>query len=81
MGKGLDRTQILRVDCNTCRGQGFIRSAVGEEMCTTCGGNGVIEREVPYKFESNGRWTKEEVAEAFEMPVDQVKDAGHSTGE
>lgn len=78
---GIDRQQILRVDCNTCKGKGYVTEAGSERVCGSCEGRGTIEKEVPYKFESNGRWEKEEIAEVFELPVDQIVDAGHSAGD
>lgn len=82
MGSGLDRTQILRIDCPTCKGHGYIRdSMMVESICGACEGKGALEREMPYKFETNGKWEKEEIAEAFEIPVEEVKDGGHSTGD
>lgn len=83
MGKGIDRTQIVRIDCPECRGNGYTRKKGGveEEMCVKCEGAGTLEKEIPYKFESNGRVSLEEKADIFELPVDQVRDANHSTGE
>lgn len=78
---GLDRTQILRIDCNTCKGKGYTTVAGAESVCASCEGRGTMEKEVPYKFESNGRWEKDELAEVFELPVDQIVDAGHSAGD
>lgn len=78
---GIDRKQILRIDCNTCKGKGYVTKPTGEEACEACGGSGTLEKEVPFKFETNGKWSNEEKAEAFEIPVDQVVDAGHSTGD
>lgn len=78
---GIDRKQILRIDCNTCKGRGYVIASDGEQVCSTCQASGSLEKEVPYKFESNGRWNKEELAEVFEVPVEQVVDAGHSAGE
>ncbi|OLS15984.1 MAG: hypothetical protein RBG13Loki_0361 [Promethearchaeota archaeon CR_4] len=78
---GIDRTQILRIDCNTCKGKGYETTSEGERACSSCEGRGTTEKEVPFKFETNGRWEKEEIAEAFELPVDQITDAGHSAGD
>lgn len=81
---GIDRTQILRIDCPKCHGNGYIRTPQGEEACPEeagCGGSGVITREVPYKFETHGRYSKEEIAEHFGVSTEDVKDGGHSTGE
>ncbi len=75
---GVDRKQILRIDCRACHGNGYVRSATGETDCLACGGSGIEEKEVDYKFETQGRWTPEEKAEAFGIKVDEVKDDGHS---
>lgn len=74
---GIDRTQVVRIDCTTCKGNGYVRNGAAESMCEKCGGGGVLEREVPYKFETHGVLTDEEKAEIFEMPVDQIEDKGH----
>lgn len=78
---GIERVQILRIDCSTCKGRGYETVTTGERACSACEGRGVIEKEVPYKFESNGRWEKDELAEVFELPVEQIVDAGHSAGD
>lgn len=75
---GIDRTQILRIDCRACHSKGYVMTSTGETSCNACGGTGMEEREVPYKFESQGKWTKEETAQAFEIDVDDVKDEGHA---
>lgn len=78
---GIDRTQILRIDCPLCKGHGYVRGALGEAPCDRCEARGVLENEVPFKFETNGRHTREEVADAFGIGVDEVRDEGHSNGE
>ncbi len=75
---GIDRTQILRIDCRACKGAGFVRAQTGETSCNACGGTGLEEKEVPYKFDTNGRFTQEEKAEAFGLPIDQISDKGHA---
>lgn len=74
---GLDRKQTLRIDCNACRGNGFKSTPTGEETCSACEGSGQLTKEVDFKFHTGGKWEKEEIAEAFGIPVDQVKDDGH----
>ena len=81
MGKGIERTQILRIDCVTCRGKGYVQKATCEELCEKCEGRGQLEKEVSYKFDTGGRWGKEEIATLFEVSVDEVKDEGHSNGD
>ena len=78
---GIDRTQIVRIDCTNCRGTGHTAVGGVESLCEPCEGRGMLEREVPFKFETNGRRTKEEIADVFQLPVEQVNDIGHSTGE
>lgn len=75
MGKGVDRTEILRMDCPPCHGNGYIARNGGEEFCEDCGGTGMLEKEVPFKFD--GERTVEEKAEAFGVSVEQYRDAGH----
>lgn len=74
---GIDRKQTLRIDCNNCHGNGYIRAGGGEESCVVCEGRGVIEKEVPYKFETNGKWDREELADVFEIDPSDVSDKGH----
>lgn len=78
---GIDRTQYLRIDCPSCRGKGYVQTATGEESCGKCDGSGLLEKEVPFKFESNGKWDREDIAEVFEIPVEQVVDKGHDGGD
>lgn len=83
MGKGIERTQVLRIDCNDCRGNGYKRDAKTnvESPCDKCEGRGQLEKEVNFKFETGGKWSPEDLAEVFEIPVEQIRDTGHSTGE
>lgn len=69
----------MRRDCNACKGRGYQTKATGEEACEDCGGMGLLEKEVPYKFD--GPRSKEEIAEAFGIPLEQYVDAGHSRGD
>lgn len=78
---GLDRTQIIRIDCPTCKGNGYTTKAGQQEACEVCGGTGLREKEVEYKFDTHGHHTREELAEAFEVSVDDVHDGGHSVGD
>lgn len=87
---GVDRTQVLRIDCPQCKGKGYKGTSGAETPCngpseeagaTGCGGSGVLEREVGFKFETQGKWSVEEKAEAFGIPVEEVRDADHSTGD
>lgn len=41
--KKFDRGKVARIDCPTCRGQGFVRGQEGEEPCSNCGGVGMLE--------------------------------------
>ncbi len=41
----------------------------------------MLEKEVDYKFDTHGRFTQDELAEAFGLEPDQVHDAGHSVGD
>jgi DnaJ-class molecular chaperone len=59
MGKGLERTEILRKDCSSCNGNGYIDGPHGQEGCMACGGSGMIEKEVPFKFD--GVRTQDEI--------------------
>ncbi len=77
----LNRTKILRRDCPRCKGNGYIEGPGGQEVCPEeggCGGSGLLEKEVPYKFETEGRLEPEEIAEAWELPADQIIDKGHA---
>jgi len=58
-----DRTEFLRRDCSTCRGNGYVTVAGDETMCNDCGGSGIIEKEVPFKFD--GKRTEEEINDIF----------------
>lgn len=78
---GPDRKQILRIDCTTCRGNGYTTTGGSESACEKCSGSGQLEKEVGYKFETMGRWTNEEIAEVFGIKVDEVKDVGHDAPE
>lgn len=78
---GVDRKQFLRIDCPECHGNGYVTKNGAEQSCEKCGASGLLEKEVAYKFDTNGYHTPEEVAEAFGIPVEQVKDKGHSVGD
>lgn len=80
MGKGIERTQILRRDCDVCRGRGYTEKAGNQTQCDKCDGSGLLEKEVPYKFETKGEWTPEETAEAFEISPEEFEDKGHDHG-
>lgn len=60
---GLDRVEILRRDCATCRGNGYVTKAAVEEMCSACSGSGTEEKEVPFKFD--GVRTQDEINEIW----------------
>lgn len=77
---GIDRTEILRIDCNACSGRGYKETPTGQESCETCGGSGMLEKEVPFRHDIKERRSVEEVAEIFGIPVEQVKDKGHDAG-
>lgn len=81
MGKGVERTQILRRDCPTCFGRGYVVKGVEQSECPTCTGLGMLEKEVDYKFETGGRWSKEEEAAAWGVEPEELKDTGHSVGD
>lgn len=76
---GIDRQEILRIDCPTCFGNGYTGQGPSETMCNACGGSGMLERSVPFKFD--GKRSKEEIATAFGLPVGQIRDTGHSAGD
>lgn len=76
----MDRTQTLRIDCPICKTRGYIESSQGQEMCTRCEGSGLLEKEVPYKFETQGRWDLHEKAAEFGIEVDEASDSGHDDG-
>lgn len=57
-----DRKEILRIDCSTCHGNGFVRTHSGEEPCSVCGGVGMRERQVPWKPEG---YSRSEIAREF----------------
>lgn len=80
---GIDRKQTLRIDCTVCQGKGYVkRAATNDEIyCEKCEGRGSLEKEVGYKFESHGKWSREEIAEEFGISADQVRDEGHSNGD
>lgn len=49
---GIDRKEILRIDCPTCHGNGYTGVVeVSEVVCERCGGSGMLEKEVPFKFD------------------------------
>ncbi|MES2224973.1 MAG: hypothetical protein V4478_03225 [Patescibacteria group bacterium] len=65
MGKGLERTEILRKPCPQCKGHGYVTGQNGvESFCEYCMGSGTLEKEVPYKFD--GERSAEEVKEIWE---------------
>lgn len=79
---GIERKQILRRDCPGCRGNGYVTISGGEERtCERCGGAGVLELEVDYKFDTHGKRTREEEAEAWGVDPSEIVDSGHSTGD
>lgn len=76
MGKGIDRTEILRRDCPTCKGKGYVSQSGGESSCEPCGGAGLLEKEVPFKFD--GSRSLEEVAELWGVDdPSEIEDKGH----
>lgn len=75
-----ESTQTLRIDCPDCRGNGYTRGQASEVICERCAGGGLLEKEVPFKAETRGRWTREEVAEVFGLEPTFIKDASHSAG-
>ena len=68
----LDRKQILRRDCPTCKGNGYVNTGTGETPCEPCGGSGMLEKEVPYRFDTEGKRTPEEEAEEWGVPVEEL---------
>lgn len=76
---GLDRTEVIRRDCPDCHGNGYKNVGGVESLCGMCGGAGVLEKEVPFKFD--GKRSREETAELWEIPVDELSDKGHSAGD
>lgn len=72
-----DRKEILRRDCPTCKGNGYVVAGGSETACSECGGAGLLEKEVDYKHD--GPRTPEELAEIWEVPVEDLDkiDRGH----
>lgn len=69
--KKLNRQQIIRIDCPTCRGNGFFMKDGAETFCELCDGTGSKEKAIPFKFETNGRLTQEEIKQEFDdNPID-----------
>lgn len=57
-----DRSEIVRIDCNFCNGNGY-RVVGGEEQpCETCGGVGMREKKAPWR---PGGYSDEEKARMF----------------
>lgn len=74
-----NRVEVLRRDCLKCNGRGYINGSSGEEVCPEgegCGGSGLIAKEVAFKFD--GKRSREEIANEFGIPVEQLKDDGHA---
>lgn len=63
MGSGLNRTEILRKDCQHCNGNGYIITQSDERPCGNCDAIGYHEVEVPYKFD--GDRTQDEIDSFF----------------
>lgn len=78
---GIDRKQFIRIDCPSCSGNGYVSSGMGESSCERCGGSGLLEKEIDYRFDTHGKISKEDIAREFGVPVQAVRDAGHSAGE
>lgn len=78
---GIDRQQTIHVDCPKCHSRGYIETNGIQEMCASCEGAGILSKDIPYKFETRGNLTKEEIAQEFDLPLDEVKDSGHDDGE
>lgn len=57
-----ERHEILRIDCATCRGNGFVNTENGEGPCPVCGGVGMREKKVPWKPEG---YSHDEIAGIF----------------
>lgn len=64
--KALSRKEILRRDCKSCRGNGWVGTqGVSENLCETCGGNGMEEREVPFRFDQTRPLSREDINEIW----------------
>lgn len=77
----MERTQTLRIDCPQCHGKGYIERNGVQDTCDRCEGAGMLQKEVSYKFETQGRWSQNELAEEFGMSPSEISDSGHSSGE
>lgn len=47
----IDRKQIVRVDCPTCNGNGYVTRNGEQGPCARCGGVGMLESAQPYRAE------------------------------
>lgn len=66
----LNRKEIARRDCLTCRGKGWTGSMADQQLCETCGGTGFEEKEMDYDFARTRPRTPQELAhEAFGEPL------------
>lgn len=57
-----DRKDIVRADCPTCNGNGYISDRDGEHPCDRCGGVGMLEKSMPYRAEG---YTLEDAGRIF----------------
>lgn len=81
-----DRQDIIRVDCPTCSGNGYITKDGQQTHCRACGGVGMREKSMPYRPEG---YTTEEAGEILGvrnatnklLPGDPANSRGKSTPE
>lgn len=77
----VDREQTIRIDCPTCHHNGYVVKNGVEDMCDQCSGSGMLEKVVPYKYETRGVWSRDELADQFGVEADAIRDSGHSSGD
>jgi RecJ-like exonuclease len=47
----MNRDEIVRIDCPTCTGNGYITGRNGQDVCVRCGGVGMLEKKVEWRPE------------------------------
>lgn len=68
--KALNRKEIIRRDCKTCHGNGWVgQQGTSESLCEACGGTGMEEKEIPFAFDKTKPLTKADEAEIWGDPA------------